>query len=232
MTITSDFPVVVPAAGVGKRMGADRPKQYLLIHGKTVLEHTLLLLLAHPRIRYVVVAIDPQDPYFDALDIADHPDIKRVDGGKERADSVLAGLQLIADQDWVLVHDAARPCVRHDDIDALLALADQHNGGGILATPVRDTMKRASEQFPDRVDHTAPREHLWHAQTPQFFPAGQLRQALEQGMAKGLPITDEASAMEAAGYPVQLVEGSEQNLKITRPDDLALAEYYLSRRTT
>lgn len=130
---------VVPAAGVGSRMKADRPKQYLQIHGKTILEHTIERLLSHPAITQVVVAVSEDDPYYSELAIAQHPDIIRVAGGKERADSVLSALRFLSLQpqkaDWVLVHDAARPCVAHQDIDALIERCSSHETGGFWRRP-------------------------------------------------------------------------------------------------
>ncbi|WJG09040.1 2-C-methyl-D-erythritol 4-phosphate cytidylyltransferase [Aliiglaciecola sp. LCG003] len=227
MSILPHFTVIVPAAGVGKRMQADRPKQYLMIEDKTVLEHTLDKLISHPRIAHVVVVLDPLDPYFDALPCKDAPWLSRVDGGKERADSVLAGLKSLTEQPWVLVHDAARPCVSHQDLDSLLALTHKQQGG-ILACPVRDTMKRAKSDSAT-IASTVDREGLWHALTPQLFPLAELTQALSSSLHQGVNITDEASAMEWAGFDVKLVEGSDRNIKITRPNDLALASFYLSQ---
>lgn len=211
---------VVPAAGVGKRMGANIPKQYLPLHGKAVLSHTLSALLAHPRISRVVVALGAEDGYFDELAEARDPRVIRVEGGAERADSVLAALNAIDDADaWALVHDAARPCLTQADIDALLAHPGEQ--GAILAMPVRDTMKRADGQ--GRIDHTVERARLWHALTPQLFPVGALRDALANGLERGLAITDEASAMEAIGWRPALVAGRPDNIKITHPEDLDLA---------
>ncbi|WP_438864719.1 2-C-methyl-D-erythritol 4-phosphate cytidylyltransferase [Neptunicella sp.] len=218
------YAAVVPAAGVGKRMQADRPKQYLQIGGKTILEHSIERLIEHPQINQIIVAIDQHDPYFEDLPIASADWLVRVDGGKERADSVLAGLKAITDAQWVLVHDAARPCLQRNDLDKLLSLA-QGSIGGLLASPVRDTMKRSDAQ--KNVLRTESRVDLWHALTPQFFPYHQLFEALQQGLAEGLNITDEASAIEAFGGQVKLVEGSATNLKVTHPDDLQLAEFYL-----
>ncbi|GAC16788.1 2-C-methyl-D-erythritol 4-phosphate cytidylyltransferase [Aliiglaciecola lipolytica] len=223
------FTVIVPAAGVGKRMLADRPKQYLKIGHKTVLEHTLEKLISHPRITRIIVALDPQDPYFDELPISQADWITRVDGGKERADSVLAGLTALDSHSWVAVHDAARPCVSLSDLDKLFRLFENNQGGGILAMPVKDTMKRAQSEDSKRVSNTVDRDGLWHALTPQFFPLAQLRQALSEALEQNVTITDEASAMEWAGWPVNLVEGSERNIKITRPDDLTLATFYISQ---
>ena len=221
------YTVVVPAAGVGKRMQADRPKQYLSLAGKTVLEHTLHRLISHPQVERIVLALHPQDPYFADLSCSTESWLTRVAGGQERADSVLAGLNAINDCDWVLVHDAARPCITHADLDKLISLAQRGSSGGILATPVRDTMKRATEHHPEQVSHTESRNHLWHALTPQFFPLQQLRKALSRALAQGVEITDEASAIEWQGGKVNLITGSASNIKITHPDDLALAEFYL-----
>ncbi|WP_353368325.1 2-C-methyl-D-erythritol 4-phosphate cytidylyltransferase [Aliiglaciecola sp. NS0011-25] len=223
------FSVIVPAAGVGKRMQADKPKQYLKIGDKTVLEHTVEKLITHPRVSHIVIALDPQDPYFDLLPLSQQEWITRVDGGSERADSVLAGLCAVNNADWIAVHDAARPCVSHADLDQLFSLYEKNNGGGILANTVKDTMKRAQQAHPNRVAKTVDRDGLWHALTPQFFALKQLRQSLTEALEQGVTITDEASAMEWAGWPVNLVEGSERNIKITRPNDLALARFYLSQ---
>ncbi|MGP8308380.1 2-C-methyl-D-erythritol 4-phosphate cytidylyltransferase [Vibrio sp. YIC-376] len=221
---------IVPAAGVGSRMKADRPKQYLLIDGKAVLEHTVEKLLSHPKISKVVVAITAGDPYYPELSIANHPDVIRVAGGKERADSVLSGLNYVSAQfscEWVLVHDAARPCVSLTDIDRLIDVCVGHPTGGILASPVRDTMKRANPA--QDIDHTVDREALWHALTPQMFKTQQLKRALDAALQQGIAITDEASALEWLGETPALVQGNASNIKITQPEDLALAEFYLSR---
>ena len=223
---------VIPAAGVGSRMQADRPKQYLQLGGKTILEHTIDTLLHHPKIDHVVVAISAGDAYFDSLHL-DSERITVVQGGKERADSVLNGIAELDDTTWALVHDAARPCVEDDDISALLEV--MHNddvAGGILATPVRDTMKRAvpSGESIEIIAHTEERTNLWHALTPQLFPAGLLKQALHQGLANGATITDEASAIELAGYKVAMISGSPANIKVTHPADLPLAEFYLRQK--
>ncbi len=226
---SEQFTVVVPAAGVGKRMQADRPKQYLTLLGKTILEHTLETLISHPRINRIIVALDKADPYFDALSCSKASWLTRVEGGQERADSVLAGLNAMENEQWVLVHDAARPCLSHSDLDKLLDIVNHDMIGGILATPVRDTMKRENPQYPQRILHTEEREGLWHALTPQLFPLQQLKFALQDALDSQTTITDEASAMEWAGHSVQLVNGSASNIKITRPEDLALAQFYLSQ---
>lgn len=226
--------VIVPAAGVGKRMQADKPKQYLKIGEQTVLEHTLDKLISHPQINRIILVLHPNDPYYPALNYHNANWLKRVDGGKERADSVLAGLRYLTSQvdkpSWVLVHDAARPCFTHGDLDILLSLSSG-TIGGLLASPVRDTMKRARDSSSNMVAKTEDRNGLWHALTPQFFPLMPLTESLSRAVAEGVAITDEASAMEWAGHQVKLVEGSDQNIKITRPNDLSLAEHYLSKES-
>lgn len=218
------FTVVVPAAGIGSRMQAAKPKQYLPFCGKTLLECTLEQLISHPDISHIVLALNPQDTYFESLEIRKADWITRVDGGEDRASSVYNGLQQVKD-DWVLVHDAARPCVTHTDISKLLELSEGINGG-LLACPVRDTMKRAKANAAHHVDRSEPRENLWHALTPQFFPTQKLQHALEKAQQEKVAITDEASALEFIGEEVILVEGSSDNIKVTRPEDLRLAEFF------
>jgi len=220
---------IVPAAGVGSRMKADRPKQYLTIQSKTILEHTIEKLLAHPSIDKVIVAISKEDPYYDSLSISQNPNVIRVAGGDERADSVLSALEYVQTQggsDWVMVHDAARPCVASNDINKLIAQASAHPVGGILAAPVRDTMKRGDSRG---ISETVDRENLWHALTPQMFRSKTLFDALSEALQNNVAITDEASAIEWKGYSPLLVAGRSDNFKITQPEDLALAEFYLSQ---
>lgn len=232
--------VVIPAAGVGKRMQAAKPKQYLMLHDKTVLEHTIRRFLGKAHIAGVVVVISANDAYWAALAphfVTEHVHV--VHGGAERADSVLNGLDYLAEQlavartDYVLVHDAARPCVPERDIKALLALRDQGEQGALLATPVRDTMKRAlptaameADTLP-RVSHSETRSGLWHALTPQLAPLRRLRNALQSALQAGATITDEASALEFMQYQPILLEGDARNIKITRPADLELAAFFL-----
>jgi len=220
---------VVPAAGVGSRMKADRPKQYLTINAITILEHTVNKLLSHPQVSKVVVAVSEGDPYFPELSLSQHPDVVRVKGGNERADSVLSALNYIQESglgEWVMVHDAARPCIQQDDIDKLIEAALSHPVGGILAAPVRDTMKRGVD---GQIDHTVERANLWHALTPQMFRTLPLQQALTEALEQGVSITDEASAFEWKGASPALVAGRSDNFKVTQPEDLALAEFYLSQ---
>ena len=235
MSFASQYSVVVPAAGIGKRMKSACPKQYLTISGKTIIEHTLSQLLSHSQIQRVIVVLNPEDHQFATLPIASHPSIEVVEGGQERSDSVLAGLNYLSDEEWVLVHDAARPCITKTDITALLQLAERDSNGGILATPVRDTMKRAFDVDPHHtplIRHTESRENLWHALTPQFFKLPLLKKALNQAMIEKVAITDEASAIELLGEEVCLVQGSPSNIKVTQPDDLLLAEFYLTQQQT
>lgn len=221
--------IVIPAAGVGARMQADRPKQYLMLQGKTILEQTVAVLKQALPNQPIYIALSAEDPYFPNLSLASQPGIIRVQGGAERADSVLSALRAIDAQQypWVLVHDAARPLVTPEDIHQLIECCYQAGHGGILATPVRDTMKRSVLQANQPlVDHTVERTQLWHALTPQFFPTAELTQALSQALAAKVKITDEASAMEWAQLPVLISQGRADNLKITQPEDLLLAQFY------
>lgn len=214
---------VIPASGVGSRMMADKPKQYLLLQGKTILEHTVSLFLDHPQIKKVIVAVAKDDPYYSQIALLQSPKVQIVFGGETRADSVFNALQHIPNGTWALVHDAARPCLKRSDLDKLLQIESEH--GGILAIPAVDTMKRAEGSH---ILHTEDRSTLWHALTPQFFPAKMLSDALASAFANKQTVTDEASAMELSGYQPLLVAGRSDNLKITRPEDLALAEFYLT----
>lgn len=221
---------IVPAAGVGSRMKADRPKQYLTLLEKTVLEHTVEKLLGIPQINTVIIPLSEDDPYFSRLSLANDPRVIRVAGGLERADSVLSGLNYLLEHrlgEWALVHDAARPCFDYQDIEQLIEQALSHEVGAILAAPVRDTMKRANSQ--QVIDHTVERVDLWHALTPQLFRAKALQAALLSAIDAGTAVTDEASAFEFIGSAPKLVAGKASNIKITQPEDLALAEFYLSR---
>jgi 2-C-methyl-D-erythritol 4-phosphate cytidylyltransferase len=230
MSGTTKFWAVVPAAGVGKRMNADRPKQYLELAGKTVIEHTLSRLLQANVFAAVAVAISEEDPYWSELPIAQHENIIRAKGGKERADSVLSGLQAISEQahddDWVLVHDAARPCITADDIHHLINSLIHDDVGGILALASADTLKNVQG---NNILGTLDRTHIWRALTPQMFRYHRLKSALTASV--GNPsITDEASALELQGLQPKIVEGRPDNIKITRPEDLALAEFFMARQ--
>ncbi|MBF0786053.1 2-C-methyl-D-erythritol 4-phosphate cytidylyltransferase [Muribacter muris] len=218
---------IIPASGVGSRMNAPFPKQYLMLHGKTILEHTLDCFLTHPHIRKIVVAVSETDQYYPQIAQLKSDKIQLVFGGETRAESVFNALSVVDDHCWVLVHDAARPCLKRSDLDKLLQIDDPQ--GAILATPAIDTIKRANGTH---IARTEDRSALWHALTPQFFPAGKLKTALNAAFQQGFTVTDEASAMEYAGFHPQLVAGRSDNIKITRPEDLALAEFYLMKEGT
>lgn len=223
---------VVPAAGRGARVGGDIPKQYLPLAGEPLVRHTLERLAAHPRIAGLMVVLGAGDARWPGWDrIAGKP-VRTTVGGAERCDSVLAGLESlpaeVAREDFVLVHDAARPCVRAADIERLIALAVPA-GGGLLGAPLRDTLKRADAAGHSR--GTEPREERWRAFTPQMFRRGELAGALRAAAAAGLKVSDEAMAMEHAGFAPLLVEGAEDNIKVTTAADFALAEFLLGKTT-
>jgi 2-C-methyl-D-erythritol 4-phosphate cytidylyltransferase len=221
---------IVPAAGSGARMASDRPKQYLPLLGQPMIRHALATLCAAPEIDKVFVILSVGDAEWARYDWSDlEPKLVPLFcGGPTRADSVLAGLRAIAGEasasDWVLVHDAARPCLASWHIDKLVRELAHDEVGGLLGVPVADTLKRADEHR--HVVQTVPRESLWQAQTPQMFRYIMLRRALEGAR----NVTDEASAIEAAGLRPRLIEGDATNLKVTYPLDLHLAEWILNNR--
>ena len=230
---------IVPAAGSGSRFGGERPKQYAPLSGSTVIENTLERLL-ELEAQALVLAINPGDSSWQALEISKHPKIRTCAGGAERADSVYLALQSIAgeanEMDWVLVHDVARPCVRVADIRLLIETLSAHPVGGLLATPVSATLKRVgnSQHFAatkvktaGSVLETVSREHLWAAATPQMFRYGLLMEAVQGCRDAGVSPTDEAGAIESLGLQAEIIEGHSDNLKITYGADLALAEAIL-----
>lgn len=222
---------LVPAAGAGSRFGSDIPKQYLDVAGRAVIEHAVGTLASHPAVSGVTVTLAPDDDHFGTLALGANPDIGVVAGGDTRAASVLNGLNYIREQhdaEWVLVHDAARPCLDHAAIDRLLEAGLASPDGALLALPVRDTLKRANAE--QRVDGTVDRETLWAAQTPQLFPLRALLDALNARVAAGQVPTDEAQAMELAGAKPRLVMGSGMNLKVTWPEDLVVVRAWLADR--
>lgn len=222
------FWVVIPAAGSGRRMGTDIPKQYLPLNGRTVIEWTLSRFLDHPTIAGVVVAITDGDPYWQALNLT-HPKLTTTTGGSERSDSVLNALhrleQMTSDNDWVLVHDAARPCLTGEDLQRLMVELAEHPVGGVLGSPMNDTVKRTNAA--NEVIETPDRSQLWRAFTPQMFRLKPLTDALTSAAREGKVVTDDASAMELAGFRPKMVMGRADNIKITQPGDLQLAELYL-----
>lgn len=219
----------MPAAGSGQRFGQELPKQYMPLAGRTVIEWSLLPFLDDPRCAGIVVALAPADAHFLKLPLVRDPRIATVPGGAQRADSVLAALESLRDgaDEWVLVHDAARPCVTRAEVDALLEAAAADAVGGLLAVPLADTLKR---EVDGRVHETPSREALWRALTPQMFRLGALRTALQAASALRRSPTDEAQALEWQGHQPRLVPGSPQNLKITTAADLTLAAAILSQR--
>ncbi|GAC1621588.1 MAG: 2-C-methyl-D-erythritol 4-phosphate cytidylyltransferase [Nevskia sp.] len=224
---------VLASAGGSARMGLGRPKQYLQLRGRALLEWSLAPFLDAGWIDGTVLVLAKGDSEFAKLPIARHPKILSVTGGVSRAESVLAGLRAVTAASsgldapvYALVHDAARPCVTVDDIETLRDEASDDNGG-LLAVPLNDTLKREGRE---RALATIDRAELWRAQTPQLFRLDLLRDALERSQSKAASLDDEAAAMEAAGYKPLLVRGRESNLKVTYPEDLPLAEFWLSRQ--
>lgn len=223
--------LVIPAAGTGQRMKAGRPKQYLHLQNRFLLDVTLSRLLQAAAFDGCMVALNPADSWWEKSESARDSRITTCAGGTERRDSVLLALQALEPEasvdDWVLVHDVARPCLGASDLKNLMSILDEHPVGGLLACPVSDTLKHAGADC--AVTGTLDRTGIWRALTPQMFRFGLLREALEQAAASGVPVTDEASAVEHAGNSPQLVEGRSDNIKVTVPGDLPLAEFILSR---
>jgi len=221
---------VVPAAGASRRVGGGTPKQYLELCGRTVLEHSLRVLLDGPGVSGGIVALGEGDPFWKTVPAALRARVGTTTGGRERCHSVLAGLQALDadDEDWVLVHDAARPCLDRADLARLMDACRDDPVGGLLALPVADTLKRAGED--GRVAATVPRERLWRAQTPQMFRRGRLLRALAAAIEAGETPSDEAAAIERDGSKPLLVEGSPFNIKITHAADLAFAAAVLASR--
>jgi len=231
--------LIIPASGVGKRLGAEIPKQYITLLNLPLLEHTLRKFLALPFITKIVVSLAENDVWFSTLPSASHAKIHIVAGGKERADSVLNGVREAKKMGFsnVMVHDAARPCVLVSDIESLYKHGINNSRSTILGTRVRDTMKRTepNEQHGIQgcaaIAKTVDRNDLWHAFTPQLCKTEELLTALEQQLdPQGLvntQVTDEASALELAGIAVDIISSSARNIKVTEPDDLELATYYL-----
>ncbi len=238
---------IIPAAGVGRRMGSHIPKQYLPLAGKTVLEQTLSVFIQHAKITGIVVAVAEGDPYWQDIFESYNPahsgteqpakPVIVVPGGAERCYSVLNALlelysrgnsYAVKENDWVLVHDAARPCLKSTDIDHLIEQLSDTSEGGLLGLPMADTVKRCNSEL--QVVETVDRSELWRALTPQMFPLKLLKDALEQAIKNKQLVTDEASAIELRGLKPKMVEGSASNIKITHPGDLQLAELFFSEK--
>ena len=224
---------VVPAAGRGTRVGGTCPKQYLPLAGRPLIEHTLERLAAHPQIAGLLVTLGADDARWPGITELNGKRVMTTLGGAERSDSVLAGIDAlpatVGQDDFVLVHDAARPCVRLIDISSLIERGSVMDGG-LLGAPLRDTLKRADAGGCSA--QTEPRDQRWRAFTPQMFRRGQLAAALRAAAKDGRAVSDEAMAMELAGYAPLLVEGAEDNIKVTTAADFPLAAYLLSRIVT
>lgn len=220
---------LVPAAGGGKRMGAGIPKQYLPLAGQPMLQHTLQRMLGWGFLEKILVALPASDEHWRRLPAASDERVLAITGGEERCDSVLAGLDALSgmaeSRDWVLVHDAVRPCVTAESVDRLRGELRGDELGGLLALPITETVKRGDDV--GRAQETVDRTGLWLAQTPQMFRYEVLRAALRDAILARQPVTDEAAAIELAGLHPLLVPGDPFNIKITRPQDLALAEAQL-----
>jgi len=225
--------LIVPAAGIGQRMKAECPKQYLTINNRFILDITLSRLLDNAAFAGCMVPLSAQDHWWPDSESSQDDRIQTCTGGSERADSVLSALHALdeqaGEQDWVLVHDAARPCLHSHDLSNLIDFLFEHPVGGLLAAPVADTLKQASGSELPEVEATLDRNRLWRALTPQMFRFGALKRALALCLERGVAITDESSAMEVSGNMPALVEGRPDNIKITVPSDLALAGFILGQ---
>ena len=224
MSVAEKVWAVVPAAGIGSRFGGALPKQYVRVNGTPIIGHTLDVLLSHPLIDDVFVAIKAGDAEWLNADYVDHPQITTVTGGATRSQSVFNGLLALSEHakpdDWVMVHDAVRPCLTQQLIDKLLTTLAGHTVGGLLGVPAVDTLKSVNSQ--DEILGTLSRECIWHAQTPQVFRYKVLFEALKKAVEEGFQVTDESSAVERLGFLPKMVMGAYSNRKITTPEDLFL----------
>jgi 2-C-methyl-D-erythritol 4-phosphate cytidylyltransferase len=233
MSNSDHYWFIVPAAGIGSRMNADLPKQYLKLGNQSILDTTIHKLLEFPLTKGIVLVLSPEDSYWQQSDFYQSPDIVIVSGGKDRFNSVFNALEYLLKnthnkQDWVLVHDAARPCIRHSDLNKIIDECQQHQTGGILASPVHDTIKQATNR--QTIDKTLDRQIIWKALTPQMFKLEKLHQTLKKAIDNHWHVTDEASAIELDQGEIKLIEGHDDNIKITRPQDLSLAHFYLQQQ--
>ncbi len=221
--------MIIPATGTGQRMQADRPKQYLQLEQKTLLEHTLDNVLSHPAVSGVVLILNQEDRFWSTLDYRHTKPVMVCTGGKQRHHSVYNGLthlrQAVEGDPLVLIHDAVRPFVQHHELDRLLEAARDYPQGALLAVPVSDTLKFADDHQCVKVTH--PRDRLWRALTPQAFRLNAILQAIGAVISNNLDITDDASAMELMGFHPKLIAGSGLNIKITHPDDMKIAQFML-----
>jgi 2-C-methyl-D-erythritol 4-phosphate cytidylyltransferase len=238
MTSSADFWAIVPAAGAGRRMrqsaSTNRPKQYLPLLDKTVIEHSLHRLLSVSQLRKVLVALSPDDLHWDTLAVSRDSRVQRVAGGEERHLSVLNALKILADHaaehDWVLVHDAVRPCVSPACVRRLMETLVDHPVGGLLGYPLADTLKKVDEAAV--VERTVDRTGMWAAATPQMFRYGTLVKALETFIAEGRLPTDEAMAVESLGLRPKMIAGRRDNIKITVAGDLELAAMIMNAQAS
>lgn len=223
---------ILPAAGSGKRFSAQKPKQFFELNGKPVAEHSLCRLIAVPQIEAIIIPSDLDCSLWSQVPSLQQSNVKQVKGGEQRAHSVLNGLlsidQMASDNDWVLVHDIARPCITLEDINKLITALEGHAVGGILTASVNETLKKVDSD--QQIEATLDRAQYRLAQTPQLFKYGLLKTAIENCLQQGITPTDEALAIENAGLPVLAVEGRHDNIKITRQEDLAIASAILNRQ--
>ena len=221
---------ILPAAGAGKRFSTQKPKQFFQLNGQLMAEHSLQRLLSVKSIQSIMIPCDSNIPLWSKVPSLQNPKVQMVAGGEQRVNSVLNGLQAIADQasdsDWVLVHDIARPCVTSQDINKLITAVEGHAVGGILTASVNETLKKVS--LDQQIEATLDRAQYRLAQTPQLFKYGLLKTAIENCLQQGITPTDEAFAIENADLPVLAVEGRHDNIKITRQEDLAIASAILN----
>jgi len=230
MSVAPECWAIIPAAGIGQRMASSVPKQYLNIGGKTILEHAAQPLLNNTHIKHVVFALHANDDQFSHLAFQDSKHkIRKVIGGETRAHSVLNALEAIKSEikpnDFVLVHDAARPCLSDMDLTKLIDTCLPHEVGGILAARATDTIKQVQRH---EISCTLNRDNIWRAFTPQMFKFKILYDAIKHALQNSITITDEASAIESMNFHPCVVEGSSRNIKVTCPDDIAIAEMYLT----
>lgn len=231
-TNSSSVSVIIPAAGVGSRVGSLLPKQYVSLNGHTLLWHTVHALRQHPRLSSIMLAIASTDTYWSDSDVHALGNIDVIHGGIHRAESVLNALEALSDRiapmDWVLVHDACRPCVSFEELERLVVTCEQDDVGGLLALPPADTLKRVAD---GRVTETVDRVEIWRALTPQMFRFSVLHDALRDALAAGVEITDESSAVEWAGHSPLVIEGKASNIKVTYPDDVTYVQHFLAERS-
>ncbi len=230
MSKNTRFWVIVPAAGTSQRMSEGVPKQYLPFGDATVIEASISNFLAHPKVAKVVIALHEKDVHWNTLAVSKNEKIHTIEGGSSRAKSVHNALQYLdntsaASEDFVLVHDAARPCLRKSDLDSLIQQLEEDDVGGILASPISDTLKIVDQLKMENniVSKTLDREYIWRAFTPQMFRLNTLKKALAYCAEQDITVTDEASAIEAIGLQVKLITGRGDNIKITHSEDLILA---------